>query len=289
MSELGDGLKTKTDTATEVGLLSVKKMEAIAKRLRRHIISMTGKVGSGHPGGSLSAVEIVTTLYFSLLRHNPTDPCWPDRDRFILSKGHAAPLLYAALAECGYFPIEELSTLRQLDSRLQGHTDCRACSGVEMSAGSLGQGLSFAIGVALAGRLNLQEYRVYVLLGDGECDEGQVWEAAMAAAHFKLDNLVAIVDNNGLQIDGWNRDVMNLDPFDKKWQAFGWHVIEVDGHDLTQLIEAFNQAKLIKAQPTVIIAHTIKGKGVSFMENNPGFHGKAPIAVEVEIALKELE
>ncbi|MFC2073011.1 transketolase, partial [Chloroflexota bacterium] len=232
---------------------------------------------------------IVSALYFGLLRHNPKDPSWSDRDRFILSKGHAAPLLYATLAECGYFPLEELSTLRKLDSRLQGHTDRIVTPGVEMSAGSLGQGLSFAIGVVLAGRLNLQEYRVYVLLGDGECDEGQVWEAAMAAAHFKLDNLVAIVDNNGLQIDGWNCDVMNLAPFNEKWQAFGWHVVEVDGHDLNQLIDAFNQAKLIKGQPTVILAHTIKGKGVSFMENNPNFHGKAPTAAEVEIALKELE
>ncbi len=273
----------------EVKSLSVKKMEVMAKTLRRHIITMTGKAGSGHPGGSLSAVEIVAALYFGLLRHKPSDPQWTDRDRFILSKGHAAPLLYAALAECGYLPIEELITLRQLDSRLQGHTDRTVTPGVEMSAGALGQGLSFAIGVALAGRLNSQKYRVYVLLGDGECDEGQVWEGAMAAAHFKVDNLVAIVDNNGLQIDGWNRDVMNLDPFNQKWQAFGWHVIEVDGHDLTQLIDAFNQAKLVKGQPTVIIAHTIKGKGVSFMENNPDFHGKAPTAAEVERALKELE
>ena len=269
--------------------LSIKEMEEIAKRLRRHIITMTGKAGSGHPGGSLSAVEIVTTLYFRLLRHKPSDPQWSDRDRFILSKGHAAPLLYAALAECGYFPVDELSTLRQLDSRLQGHTDRTVTPGVEMSAGALGQGLSFAIGIALAGRLNSQTYRAYVLLGDGECDEGQIWEGAMAAAHFKVDNLTAIVDNNGQQIDGWNRDVMNLDPFNKKWQAFGWHVIEVDGHDFTQLIDAFNQAKVIKGQPTVIIAHTIKGKGVSFMENNPNFHGKAPNAEEVEIALKELE
>ena len=198
-------------------------------------------------------------------------------------------MLYAVLAECGYFPVDELTTLRQLDARLQGHTDCVVTPGVEMSAGALGQGLSFAIGVALAGRLNSQQHRVYVLLGDGECDEGQVWEGAMAAAHFKLDNLVAIVDNNGQQIDGWNRDVMNLDPFNKKWQAFGWHVIEVNGHDFTQLIDAFNQAKAIKGQPTVIIAHTIKGKGVSFMENNPDFHGKAPNAEEVKIALKELE
>jgi len=288
MPDLGNTVKTKVGTAVRAKPLSLKQMEAVAKRLRRHIISMIGKAGSGHPGGSLSAVEIVTALYFKQLRHNPADFCWPDRDRFILSKGHAAPVLYAALAECGYFPVEELATLRQLDSCLQGHTDCRVCSGVEMSAGSLGQGLSFAIGVALAGRLNLQEYRVYVLLGDGECDEGQVWEAAMAAAHFKLDNMVAIVDNNGLQIDGWNRDVMNLAPFNEKWQAFGWHVIEVDGHDLTQLIDAFNRANLIKGQPTVILAHTVKGKGVSFMENNPDFHGKAPTAIEMEIALKEL-
>ena len=268
---------------------SVAEMEAIAKKLRRHIITMTGKAGSGHPGGSLSAVEIVTTLYFKVLQYKPSDPQWSDRDRFILSKGHAAPLLYAALAECGYFPVKELTTLRQLDSRLQGHTDRTVTPGVEMSAGALGQGLSFAIGIALAGRLNSQNYRVYVLLGDGECDEGQVWEAAMAAAHFKLDNLVAIVDNNGQQIDGWNRDVMNLDPFNEKWQAFGWHVIEVDGHNLTQLIQAFDQAKLVKGKPTVIIAHTIKGKGVSFMENNPDFHGKAPNAAEVDRALKELE
>ncbi len=268
---------------------SNKEMEAIAKKLRRHIISMTGKAGSGHPGGSLSAVEIVTTIYFKVLQHKPQDPQWSDRDRFILSKGHAAPLLYATLAECGYFPVDELATLRQMDSRLQGHADRTVTPGVEMSSGALGQGLSFATGVALAGRLNSQKYRVYALLGDGECDEGQVWEAAMAAAHFKLDNLVAIVDRNEIQLDGWTRDIMNLEPLPEKWQAFGWHVIEVDGHKFTQLIEAFDQAKLVKGQPTVIIAHTIKGKGVSFMENNPDFHGKAPNAAEMEIALKELE
>jgi len=264
-------------------------MEAVARRLRRHIISMIGRAGSGHPGGSLSAVEIVSTLYFKVLRYNPHEPDWPERDRFVLSKGHAAPLLYATLAECGYFPVEELSTLRQLDSRLQGHTDRTLTPGVEMSAGSLGQGLSFALGVALAGRLNSQQYRVYVLLGDGECDEGQVWEAAMASAHFKMDNLVAIVDRNEQQINGWTRDVMNLEPFNSKWQSFGWHVIEVNGHDFDQLIEAFDRAKLVKGQPTIIIAHTIKGKGVSFMENNPDFHGKAPSAAQVEQALKELE
>ncbi len=292
LPETGDPKSTSADSMkAEVFSLSASEaeMEAIAKRLRRHIITMTGKAGSGHPGGSLSAVEILTALYFKVLRHNPSDPQWSDRDRFILSKGHAAPLLYGTLAECGYFPVAELPTLRQMDSRLQGHTDRTITPGVEMSAGALGQGLSFGIGTALAGRLDEQNYRVYVLLGDGECDEGQVWEAAMAAAHFKVDNLAAIVDNNGQQIDGWNRDVMNLDPFPTKWQAFGWKVIEVDGHSLSQLTQAFNKAKQVKGQPTVIIAHTIKGKGVSFMENNPDFHGTAPNAIEVELALKELE
>jgi transketolase len=281
--------ETSVDNVKAEVFSSDEALETVAKRLRRHIITMTGKAGSGHPGGSLSSVEITTTLFWKVLRHKPADPHWADRDRFILSKGHAAPLLYAVLAECGYFPVAELTTLRLMDSRLQGHADRTATPGVEMSSGSLGQGLSFAIGVALAGRLNSQSHRVYALLGDGECDEGQVWEAAMAAAHFKLDNLIAIVDNNGLQIDGWNRDVMNLEPLNKKWEAFGWHVIEVDGHDFTRLLDAFEQAKLIKGQPTVIIAHTVKGKGVSFMENNADFHGKAPNEAEVEIALKELE
>lgn len=268
---------------------SVAEMEAIAKRLRRDIITMIGKAGSGHPGGSLSAVEILTTIYFKVMKHKPQDPHWAERDRFILSKGHAAPALYATLAECGYFPVEELLTLRQMDSRLQGHTDMTRTPGVEMSAGALGQGLSFAIGVALAGRLNAKDYRTYVLLGDGECDAGQVWEAAMSAAHFKVDNLVAIVDKNGLQLDGWTHDIMNLDPFPAKWQAFGWQLIEVDGHSIPQLLQAFDKAKKVKGQPTVIIAHTIKGKGVSFMENNNDFHGKAPNAEQVKLALKELE
>lgn len=268
---------------------SAAELKEIAKKIRRHIITMTGRAGSGHPGGSLSAVEAVITLYFKMMQHKPQDPRWPERDRFILSKGHAAPLLYAVLAECGYFPLDELLTLRQMDSCLQGHTDCTITPGVEMSAGALGQGLSFALGVALAGRLNKQDYRVYVLLGDGECDEGQVWEAAMASAHFKAENLVAIVDNNGQQIDGWNRDVMSLEPFSAKWQAFGWQVIEVDGHNIPQFIQAFQQAQKTKGQPTVIIAHTIKGKGVSFMENNPDFHGAAPNEIEVKLALEELE
>jgi transketolase len=285
----GSSLKTSADKIKAEVFSSDEDLKVVAKRLRRHIITMIGKAGSGHPGGSLSSVEIVATLYWKVLQHRPADPQWVDRDRFILSKGHAAPLLYAVLAECGYFPVAELATLRQLDSRLQGHADCTATPGVEMSSGSLGQGLSFATGVALAGRLNSQSYRVYVLLGDGECDEGQVWEGAMAAAHFKLDKLVAIVDNNGLQISGCNRDVMNLEPLNKKWAAFGWHVTEVDGHDLSQLLEAFEQAKRVRGQPAVIIAHTVKGKGVSFMENNVDFHGKAPNAAEVALALKELE
>ena len=260
----------------------------VAKRLRRDIVTMIGKAGSGHPGGSLSAVEIVATLYWRILRHKPSDPQWKDRDRFILSKGHAAPVLYAVLAECGYFPKSELTTLRQLNSHLQGHADRTATPGVEMSSGSLGQGLSFAIGVALTGRLNSQDYHVYALLSDGECDEGQTWEAAMSAAHFKLDNLTVIVDNNGIQLSGFNREIMNLDPLNKKWNAFGWQVFEVDGHDFSQLFDAFEKSRKVKGKPAVIIAHTTKGKGVSFMENNVDFHGKAPNAEQLEKALKEL-
>ena len=268
---------------------SDEDIKVVAKRIRRHIITIIGNAGSGHPGGSLSAVDIVTTLYWKVLHHKPANPHWIDRDRFILSKGHAAPMLYSVLAECGYFPASELTTLRQMDSRLQGHADRTATPGVEMSSGSLGQGLSFGIGIALAARLDSRDYRTYVLLGDGECNEGQVWEAAMAATHFKLDNLVAIVDKNGLQIDGPTCDVMNTEPMEKKWEAFGWYVIEVDGHDFTQLYEAFEKAKTVKGQPTVLIARTIKGKGVSFMENVAGFHGKAPNKDELDIAMKELE
>ena len=269
--------------------LSVEEMKQIAKKLRRHIITMTAKAGSGHPGGSLSSVEIVTALFFNFLRHDPKDPRWPDRDRFVLSKGHAAPLLYSALAETGYFPVAELLTLRELGSRMQGHTDMTTTPGVEMSAGALGQGLSFGIGIALAARLDRRGYRVYVLLGDGECNEGQVWEAAMAGAHYKVDNLVAIVDRNRQQLDGWTYEVMDTEPMAEKWRSFGWYVIEVDGHDLAQILTAFNEAKKITGKPTAIIAHTTKGKGVSFMENNPDFHGKAPTPEEAERALKELE
>ncbi len=280
--------KTPANDANAGVFSSDENLESIAKRLRRDIVTMIAKAGSGHPGGSLSAVEIITALYWKILRHKPADPNWEDRDRFILSKGHAAPVLYSVLAECGYFPKGELSTLRQLDSHLQGHADRTATPGVEMSSGSLGQGLSFAVGVALSGRLNTQSYRVYALLSDGECDEGQIWEAAMAAAHYKVDNLTAIVDNNGIQLSGFNRDIMNIEPLAKKWDAFGWHVIEVDGHDISQLLDAFDKAKKVKSQPAVIIAHTIKGKGISFMENNVDFHGKAPNAEQLEKALKEL-
>ena len=268
--------------------LSVPELQVLAKKLRRNIVTMIAKANSGHPGGSLSSVEIVTTLYFHVMQYNPAECNWAERDRFILSKGHAAPVLYATLAECGYIPEKELDTLRQIDSRLQGHTECRLVPGIEMSAGALGQGLSFSIGAALAARLDKLTHRIYVLMGDGECDEGQVWEAAMAASHFKLDNLTAVVDNNGIQLDGWNKDIMTIEPFNKKWAAFGWNVIEADGHDFNQLIAAFDKAKLVKGQPTVIIAHTIKGKGVSFMENNPDFHGKAPNPEQLKIALKEL-
>jgi len=270
-------------------IFSTDELKAIAKKIRRDIINMIGNAGSGHPGGSLSAVEILTTLYFRIMRHQPSNPHWAERDRFILSKGHAAPVLYATLSHCGYMPEAELCTLRKIDSRLQGHPECEKTPGVEMSGGALGLGLSFGIGVALAGRLDAKDYHTFVLLGDGECDEGQVWEAAMAAAHFKLDKLVAVIDNNGIQLDGWNKNIMSIEPLSQKWKSFGWKVIETDGHDVARLIEAFEQAKMVSGQPTVIIAHTVKGKGVSFMENNPDFHGKAPTADEMKIALKELE
>jgi len=269
--------------------LSTAELEEMAKKLRRHVITMIATAGSGHPGGSLSAADIITALYFKVLRHDPRNPQWSERDRFILSKGHAAPILYAALAEAGYFPVAELATLRKLDSRLQGHADRKFTPGVEMSAGSLGMGLSFAIGVALAARLDSKAYRTYVLLSDGECEEGQTWEAALSAAHFKLDNLTAIVDYNGIQLSGWIRDIMNLEPFTQKWQAFGWHTIDIAGHDFDQILPAYQGAEKIKGKPTVIVARTIKGKGVSFMENNVAFHGKAPTREEAERALKELE
>ena len=267
----------------------IRELQARAKDIRRSIIKMTGAAGSGHPGGSLSAADIVTTLYFHVLRLRPEEPDWPDRDRFVLSKGHAAPVLYAALAERGFFPKEELLTLRKFGSRLQGHPDMKSLPGVEMSTGSLGQGLSVANGMALAAKLDGKDYRVYVLLGDGECQEGMVWEAAMAAAHYRLDNLTAFLDYNGLQIDGPVREVMSTEPLTEKWRAFGWHVLLIDGHDIGAILSAVEEAKETKGRPTIIVAKTVKGKGVSFMENQVGWHGVAPKAEQVAQALAELE
>jgi transketolase len=263
------------------------EMVDIARRMRRNIVTMIAEAGSGHPGGSLSAVEMLTALYFRVLRHRSQDPAWPDRDRFILSKAHACPVLYAALAQAGYFPEEELLTFRKIDSRLQGHAHIKT-PGVEMSGGSLGQGLSFGVGTALASRLDGRPSRTYVLLGDGECDEGQVWEAAMSASHHKLDNLVALVDRNQIQNDRWTWQVMNLEPLADKWRAFGWDTLEINGHDLSEILDALDQAGKTEGQPTAIIANTVKGKGVSFMENNLDFHGKAPSKEQLAAALQEL-
>lgn len=266
----------------------IKELEEKARQIRRLIIKMLSLAGSGHPGGSLSSTDIVTCLYFSVMRHNPKDPQWPQRDRFHLSKGHCCPLWYAVLAESGYFPEEELWTLRKLGSNLQGHPDWRT-PGVNVASGSLGQGLSVAIGMALAARLDQATFRIYCLLGDGEIQEGQVWEAAMAAAHFRCDNLCAILDYNGYQIDGKVKDIMNLEPLTEKWQAFGWHTINIDGHNIAEILDAFEQAKAIKGKPAIIIAKTIKGKGVSFMENVVDFHGRAPTEEEAKKALEELK
>lgn len=266
----------------------IAELKKRANLIRRHIITMTCAAGSGHPGGSLSGADIVTALYFSEMNLDPSRPDWPDRDRFILSKGHAAPLLYSALAERGFFPVEELMTLRKLGSRLQGHPDMRKLPGVEISTGSLGQGLSAANGMAIAAKLDKKDYRVYALLGDGEIQEGQIWEAAMAAAHYKLDNVAAFLDHNGFQIDGPVDEIMSPEPVADKWRAFGWHVIDIDGHDCKQILGALAEAKTVKGKPTMIIAKTVKGKGVSFMENQVGWHGVAPKPDEMEKALAEL-
>jgi len=252
---------------------------------------MTGAAKSGHPGGSLSAVELVVELYFDFMKIDPRNPTWSDRDRFILSKGHAAPVLYAVMAEAGYAetPLAALNTLRKLGSVYQGHPDVRFIHALEASTGSLGEGLSLAVGMGLAARLDKRHSRTYVMLGDGEIQEGQVWEAAMSAAFHKLDNIVAIVDYNRIQLDGFVKDIMELEPLADKWRAFGFHTIEIDGHDLVAVRKAFEEAEATKGKPTCVIAHTIKGKGVSFMENNPKFHGTAPTADEVKLALQELQ
>ncbi|MDI3482549.1 MAG: transketolase [Candidatus Methanomethylophilaceae archaeon] len=267
----------------------VEMLREKARLIRKHVIEMTCAAGSGHPGGSLSAAEIIATLYFKVMRHDPKYPEWEERDRFVLSKGHVAPALYAALAEAGYFPVEELRTLRELGSRLQGHPARGKLPGIEMSTGSLGQGLSVSNGMALAAKLNGSEHRIYCLCGDGELQSGQNWEAAMLAAHYRLDNVTLFIDRNRLQIMGDTESVMSLEPLADKWRAFKWNVLEIDGHDIEQIINASETARRCKGKPTAIIANTIKGRGVSFMENNPDFHGKCCNAEEKERALHDLE
>ena len=267
---------------------NVEELKSLAKIVRKDIISMLTESRSGHPGGSLSAADILTTLYFGEMNIDPKNPKDENRDRFVLSKGHAAPVLYSVLARRGYFPVEELNTLRKINSRLQGHPSMKCLPGVDMSTGSLGQGISVSVGMALAGKIDIKDYRVYTLLGDGELEEGQVWEAAMAAAHYKLDNLTAFVDFNGLQIDGDITKVMNPSPIDKKFEAFGWNVLVIDGHDIEAIQDAIEKAKKTKSKPTVIVCNTVKGKGVSFMENQAGWHGTAPNKEQCEQALKEI-
>lgn len=268
--------------------MSIEELQAMAAAIRRDIIHMITVAQSGHPGGSLSAADIVTALYFRVMRVDPHNPDWPDRDRFILSKGHACPVWYAALAERGYFDKSHLDTLRKLDSILQGHADMKKTPGVDMTVGSLGQGLSAGLGIALSGKLRRKDYHVWVVIGDGEIQEGAIWEAAMAAAKWKLDNLTAILDLNRLQNDDFVAVTMPVDPAAEKWRAFNWHVVEIDGHQMPEIVAALERAKTIQGRPTIIIAHTVKGKGVSFMENVAAWHGKAPSPEEAQRALEEL-
>ena len=271
----------------EQSKLNELKRHAAAVRLG--VLDGTHAAASGHPGGSLSIADVVTYLYFEEMNVDPKDPKNPNRDRLVLSKGHTAPALYAVLAQRGFFPEEELKTLRKIGSRLQGHPVRGKTPGVDMSTGSLGQGISAACGMALSGKISCDAYKVYAILGDGEIQEGQVWEAAMFAAHYKLDNLVAVVDNNGLQIDGKVSDVMSPYPIDQKFEAFGWHVININGHDFNEIEKAFNEAETVTGKPTVIIQRSVKGKGVSFMENQVGWHGKAPNDEEYAKAMEELK
>ena len=264
------------------------QLKQIATRVRLGAIEGVFRASSGHPGGSLSIADIITYLYFEEMNVNPADPKWAGRDRFVLSKGHTAPALYAVLAEKGFFPKEDLKTLRQADSYLQGHPDMKGTPGIDMSTGSLGLGLSAACGMALGAKQQKQDFRVYAIIGDGESEEGQIWEAAMFAAHQKLDNLCLFVDYNKLQIDGAVCDIVNPAPFEEKFRAFGWNVISINGHDFNQIEAALQAAKACKGQPTAIIADTVKGKGVSFMENQVGWHGSAPNAEQYEIAVAEL-
>jgi transketolase len=271
------------------GQVDIAALRDRATTIRRLIVEMLAEAASGHPGGSLSAVEIVTALYFGgILRYDPARPEWPERDRFILSKGHGVPVQYAAMAEAGYFPHEELKTLRKIDSRLQGHPVLGALPGIEASTGSLGQGLSIGLGSALAASMDRKDYRVFVLLGDGECQEGQVWEAAMAAGHYRPHNLIAIVDYNKFQLDGAVADILALEPFAEKWRSMGWQVRELDGHSLPEVLDGLDWA-LAEEGPVCLIAHTVKGKGVSFMEGENAYHGVAPTEEELAQALAELE
>ena len=266
-----------------------KQLQITACKVRMGVIEATHGAKAGHPGGSLSAADMFTYLYFKEMNIDPANPKWADRDRFVLSKGHTAPGLYAALANRGFFPVEDLPTLRHIDSYLQGHPNMNTVPGVDMSTGSLGQGISCAVGMALGGKHQGKSFRVYTLLGDGEIQEGQVWEACMAASHYKLDNLCVIIDNNGLQIDGDVAKVMSPYPIDEKLKAFGFHVEVVDGHDFDQIEQAMNTARTVKGQPSAIVMKTTKGKDVSFMENNAGWHGKAPNDAEYEVAMTELK
>ena len=266
-----------------------KQLQITACKVRMGILTGTHSAKAGHPGGSLSAADLFTYLYFQELNVDPANPKWEDRDRFVLSKGHTAPGLYAALAHRGFFPVEDLTTLRHIDSYLQGHPNMNSVPGVDMSTGSLGQGISCAVGMAMGLKHQGKSARVYTLLGDGEIQEGQVWEACMAASHYKLDNLVVIVDNNGLQIDGDVAKVMSPYPIADKLEAFGFHTIAIDGHDFDQMEQAFAEAKIVKGKPTAIVMKTIKGKGVSFMENNAGWHGKAPNDAEYAQAMDEIQ
>jgi len=267
----------------------IKQLQKRATVIRKHIIEEVFNASSGHPGGSLSCTDILTVLYFHEMRVDVNNPQWEDRDRFVLSKGHCAPALYAVLAEKGFFPVDELVKFRSADSYLEGHPSMRYVPGVDMSTGSLGQGISTAVGMALAGKINNKDYRVYSILGDGETQEGQVWEACMAAAHYKLDNLTAFLDHNGLQIDGKITDVMSPEPVEDKFKAFGWNIIRIDGHDYEQIIGAIEKAKNTKGAPTMVIAETVKGKGVSFMENQAGWHGTAPNKEQRDQAIAELD
>lgn len=267
---------------------NLEELRVKCREVREDILRMLTEAGSGHPGGSLSAVELLVGLYFGKLSFRPDQPDWPERDRFILSKGHIAPALYAVMAHAGYFPRTELMTLRKFGSRLQGHPASLKLPGIEVSSGSLGQGLSVGVGLALAARMDGAAWRTYVMLGDGETQEGSVWEAAMSAGHYHLDNLCTIVDRNYLQIDGCTEDVMTLDPYADKWKAFNWNVIEIDGHRMSEVLAAYDAAEKFKGKPTVIVARTVKGKGVPFMEDKAGWHGRAPKPEELEEALRHL-